>query len=281
MLSDQEKDFTYSRTKRIPYFEMKEEHYHPYHEIYYLCSGTRKFFINDTVYSVNGGDLVLIPCREIHKTTFFSKDEEHERIAITFTDHMINQIFPVIPKQKIYQCLSKHHIRVPGSKREYVEQLFEKMAGEYVNRDEYSRAMLSQTIAELLIFVMRQQEMKKTEDAEENSDRSMEEAAQFIGSQFHREISLEEISSRFHMSASYFSRKFKGVTGFGFKEYINALRLKEARALLAETDLPVTQIALKCGFDNSNYFGDVFKKAENMAPREYRKTMKSEVRKKP
>ena len=73
------------------------------------------------------------------------------------------------------------------------------------------------------------------------------------------------------MSSTYFSKKFKEVTGFGFKEYILNIRMKKACLLLLETKLSVTEIAYETGFNDSNYFGDVFKRIKGVSPLKYRK----------
>lgn len=273
MLSNQKKEFTYSRVKRVPYAEVAEEHYHFNHEIYYLCSGTRKFFINDKVYTASGGDLLMIPKGEIHKTTYFATDEEHERIAITFSDAMLQKLYMDISKEQVLKAFYGYHITVPEDKRAYLEDLFQKMADEYALYDEYSRTMISQEISELILFILRQQKVEHAEKKVDASEHVMEEAAQFIAMHFEEEITLEDISDKYHMSTSYFSRKFKSETGFRFKEYVNALRLKEARILLTESDMSITEIALKCGYENSNYFGDVFKKIEGVSPRDYRRML--------
>ena len=74
------------------------------------------------------------------------------------------------------------------------------------------------------------------------------------------------------MSDSYFSRRFKTVTGFGFKEYLNAVRIRHACDLLLSTDKSITQIASDCGYMDSNYFGDAFHKIKHVSPSQYRKT---------
>ena len=82
---------------------------------------------------------------------------------------------------------------------------------------------------------------------------------------------LEDMSDKFHISRSYLSKKFKAVTGFGFKEYIVNVRIKNACRLLLETNKSITDIAFECGFNDSNYFGDSFRKIKGISPRKYRK----------
>lgn len=267
MKKDHKKDFTYSRVRRTPYVDMKENYYHLYHEIYYFLGGHRKFFIHDKEYTVQKGDLLVIPKGEIHKSTYISSNEDHERIAITFEDSYIEYLLREMGEKGI----GIYHVSVPFEQRDFVERIFAKMADEYILKDDYSKMLISQNITELLIYIFRQTEMRDSGNGSEMTDQSMIEAAQYILEHYVEEISLEDMAERFQMSTSYFSRKFKSVTGFGFKEYVNALRLKNARMLLKGTNLSIMEISEQCGYENSNYFGDVFKKMEGISPREYRK----------
>lgn len=58
------------------------------------------------------------------------------------------------------------------------------------------------------------------------------------------------------MNPTYFSKKFRETTGFGFKEYLTHIRLQNAAHLLRTTDTSITEIAGICGFSDGNYFGD-------------------------
>ena len=89
--------------------------------------------------------------------------------------------------------------------------------------------------------------------------------------QDHKPLTLEEVSSVASLSPTYFSKKFKLITGMGFKEYLNYVRLKHAQTALLTTNSSITDIALEYGFNDSNYFKDLFKKVYGKSPREYRK----------
>ena len=52
------------------------------------------------------------------------------------------------------------------------------------------------------------------------------------------------------------------MTGFGFKEYIINVRIKHACELLLNTNKSITTIAFECGFNDSNYFGDAFRRTK-------------------
>ena len=85
------------------------------------------------------------------------------------------------------------------------------------------------------------------------------------------DLTLNEVADYVNISPTYFSKKFKLSTGFGYKEYLNNIRIQEASALLLDTNKSVTEIALDCGYNDSNYFGDVFKRVKGVSPMKYRK----------
>ena len=93
----------------------------------------------------------------------------------------------------------------------------------------------------------------------------------YIEKNFHRQISIQDICTAFHCSRSYVSHTFKASTGYNFREYINLLRMEEARKLLVNTSFSITEISLKTGFTNPNYFSLLFHKMNGMSPMEYKK----------
>lgn len=276
--------FKITKVKREVTFEMQNEHYHSYYEFYYLVSGERKFFIDGKNYKIQSGDMVLIPKREIHRTTFFGKGSEHERIAVYFDDEFIRPLKEAIGREAFEQCFHERIMSIPAAKRTYIEELLERLLEEYQQKDEFSERICKMYCEELVLLMIRCQRDNKEQlpqiiAGESDKDISsieakeeMEEAAQYINRCFKEPLTLSFMAAKSCMSASYFSRRFKTVTGFGFKEYLNMVRIRHACELLASTTLSVTEISEACGYMDSNYFGDAFRKVKKMSPREYRKS---------
>ena len=152
------------------------------------------------------------------------------------------------------------------------EEILSKMLAESKIKTETSEALTHFYFQELLLTLYRDS-ASVTEDTLTigSTESAVQAAAQYITRNAHQDLSLEDAARIANLTPTYFSKKFKAITGLGFKEYLNHVRLKEACSLLLETDASISDIANRCGFNNSNYFGDMFKKVFQISPREYRK----------
>ncbi len=94
-------------------------------------------------------------------------------------------------------------------------------------------------------------------------------AVEYINANF-ATVTEADAAASINMSYSHFSRLFKRVMGKSFKEYLTATRINAAERMLFETDTPITEIALACGFATSSHFIDRFKRVKGITPRQYR-----------
>jgi AraC-like DNA-binding protein/ligand-binding sensor protein len=97
-------------------------------------------------------------------------------------------------------------------------------------------------------------------------------AMSYIRRNFTEKVSLEEVADEVSLSPTYFSRLFKEEAGQSFKVYLNDLRIGEAKNLLAETDLPLIEIASRVGFEDQSYFSRVFRNVVGISPGRFRRT---------
>ncbi|MBB3111751.1 YesN/AraC family two-component response regulator [Paenibacillus phyllosphaerae] len=87
-------------------------------------------------------------------------------------------------------------------------------------------------------------------------------------------ISLQTLADLCHISPSYFSKLFAKETGENFSNYIARLKIKWAKQLLEETQIPVSEISTELGFNEPGYFIKTFKKYEGTTPAVYRRYYK-------
>lgn len=107
----------------------------------------------------------------------------------------------------------------------------------------------------------------------------IQDVLQYISENFAGELNSEDISKRFAVSRSKLDRDFKKFTGITVHGYVEMCRLNQAKYLLEfKKEMSVGDIAVRCGFENENYFFPFFKKSTGMTPAEYRKSLKKETR---
>ena len=86
------------------------------------------------------------------------------------------------------------------------------------------------------------------------------------------EISLPSMAKMRSVSPEHLSRTFRKETGFGFSEYLTLVRLQKAEYMLKnEPGKSVSDVAYACGFNDSNYFSDKFRKAYGISPSKAKK----------
>jgi AraC family transcriptional regulator len=98
----------------------------------------------------------------------------------------------------------------------------------------------------------------------------LHEALRLIESSMHVQLKVADISAAALLSAFHFSRQFTKSTGMSPHAYLTVRRIEKAKELLAQTDLPIAQIALRVGYRTQAHLTGVFVKAVGMTPRRYR-----------
>ena len=99
----------------------------------------------------------------------------------------------------------------------------------------------------------------------------IERVLHFIGNNYiNPELSITDVQEALGISTREIGTLIKDELKTSFKGYLNAVRLAEIKRLLVETELPVSEIAYKTGYNNVSHFNRVFKKEVGVSPKEYR-----------
>ena len=151
----------------------------------------------------------------------------------------------------------------PG--REELEPLFRELVNAFVKREPGDLALANGLLLQLLAHCVRLQSQK--EQYHPATCRCMA----YIREHLSEDLSLERLGEQTGYSALHLLRIFRRDTGQTPHEYTQALRITQARQLLAESDQTILAIALASGYSSESYFQSFFKKLNHMTPGEYRR----------
>ena len=90
------------------------------------------------------------------------------------------------------------------------------------------------------------------------------------------DMGLARVASAFNITDVYLSTLFKAQTGENFNTYLEGIRLRSARKLLANSDISVSEISQKIGYSSGESFRRAFKRKEGISPSEYRNLQSSQ-----
>jgi YesN/AraC family two-component response regulator len=126
---------------------------------------------------------------------------------------------------------------------------------------------------QLLFLANRNKKEKNVIDNNQlhGTQKTITEVVAYINNNFQTELNLESISAAFYIDSCYLSRIFKKTVGMSFVDYINNVRVMEAKKLLSATDKSIISISENVGFKSNTHFGRVFKKIIGLSPLQYRK----------
>ncbi len=98
----------------------------------------------------------------------------------------------------------------------------------------------------------------------------IKKAILYLSKHYMDPLTLEDAAQQVGLNPAYFSTLFKQSCGTSFKEYLNRIRIEEAKRLLSNTDYPILSIAMSVGFEDQSYFAKVFKKYTGLTPKQFR-----------
>ena len=101
--------------------------------------------------------------------------------------------------------------------------------------------------------------------------KDISEAVKYIKHNYAEEINLQKVAEHVKLSPAYLSNLFKKDLQVNFTEYLNEVRIKNAKELLADSYFKAYEISEKVGFSDNAYFCRVFRKLTGVSPNEYRK----------
>jgi AraC-like DNA-binding protein len=250
--------------------------FHPEIEIHLLRRSSGMAFVGDYIGEFGPGHLTVVGKNLPHDwVTAVSPGEviEGRDILIQFHPDRIRELIRLVPEFSDLDSffrLSDRGLVFHGTTRAQAAKLMEKMG----RLSGFPRFALFVQLLELLgssneYEVLSSPEFAPKLDAEtlDVLQRSLIYIFEHIASDIH----LVEVADLAGMSESAFSRFFKKNTGNSFTDHVNKLRIWQACKLLAESDMPITDICFEVGYLNISNFNRIFLRQHKITPSAYRR----------
>ena len=236
-------------------------HTHNHTELFFIVSGKGQFIIQDQIFPVNVNNLVIINPNVTHtEDSLNAQPLEYIGLGIEgielATSENSNGLF----------CILDHFesLEISSCIRNILREMELKNTG-YED--------ICQAYMEILIIrLMRSTSLSvQSEPQAISGNRQCAAVRQYIDLHFKEPLTLEQLADEAHMNKYYLSHAFKREYGVSPINYMITRRVEESKYLLAETDLPMSQISQLLGFSSLSYFSQVFRRSQNISPMEYRK----------
>lgn len=261
------KDATQNRDYTYP------SHSHNYHELYFLVSGGRRYFIGRKIYDVSPHNLVFVPPFKTHKTTSLNMSG-YDRYVLFVYEQRLQSFIELLGKEEFNGLMNCGCLKLPPKAARQIEKDLETLCNECHSDSPYSQAYLNHLVQDILLCALRYGS-KKSASSVESADK-IQDVSKFIQENYDTQITLDDAAKMVYMERTYFSKRFKRLTGLGFQEFLTQTRISAAQRMLKDTNLSIIEISQRCGFSSSNYFGDVFKRWNGISPSDFRKSKKVE-----
>ncbi|MBP1992188.1 AraC-like DNA-binding protein [Paenibacillus eucommiae] len=144
-----------------------------------------------------------------------------------------------------------------------------------------SEQLFKISLEAILIQLIRKEQKTKHEKALSTSTREnqaihfSEKIIKYLEENLHKKITLDHLCAEFGIGRTQINIIFKKTTGIGLIEYVNQLKIDHAKIYIREEAYNITEIAELLGYSSVHYFSRHFKKATDMTPSEYSKTLKA------
>lgn len=150
-------------------------------------------------------------------------------------------------------------------------QLYEFLGKNVLSLENISRYETAEQLKNWLINVVKSMIEIKSMGKSSGKNDTITEIKEYISSNYSKDLTLSELSSRFFLNPCYLSQLFKERTGESYLNYVTSIRIDKAKQLLKNTNLKVSTICERVGYSDPIHFSKLFEKRTGIKPSFYRK----------
>ena len=248
-------------------------HWHTATEVIMPLDNIYTVIVNDTLYELSPGDILIIPSGELH-----------EIIAPDTGSRMIVQFdFSLLHSLRLFDA-TLHMLRpacligagTSGAAEPSLQALLLELKEEYWGDSLLKEAAAYGLLIRFFVRIGRdalQEERRELQPRGSKYYRQIDTFMQvcaYMNAHCTGEVNVDELAALAGYSKFHFTRLFKQFIGISYYDYLNRQRIMHAETLLASPELPVTEVAMRSGFGSLATFNRAFKAYRKCTPTQYR-----------
>lgn len=248
------------------------QHVHQFYEVLILLDSSAVCLIDGKYYTIQPYDIVLLHPSRFHKAKY-PENVFPKQLCINFKIPNRPDGFP----GEFSNVLSIFRSDIP------ILRLSEKIQNGYIDtiNEMYEISQQASPMRHLKIHALFIQflcylkehsihNIYTQQNNEDSIEARMHAVTRYIHNYYTEDLTLEQIAKEFFISPYYLSRCFKSIIGFTVIQYIQLVRVRAVRQYLLYTDMSITDIAQKTGFNSFSQFNRVFNKFCDISPSKFR-----------
>lgn len=252
-------------------------HRHNYVEVIYMCQGQTTHLIDQTQVLLKTGELLFLNQNAIQE--IYPASESDIAVNFIILPEFFDTAFHMIGEEKNYlrdfliSCLRQdnrygNYLHFQVADVLPIQNLMENMVWTLLNNQPNKRSVNQVTMGLVFLHLIHHTDRLHSDDQSYNQQLIFQ-VLRYIDENY-RDGELTKLAMLMGYDVPWLSRSIKRLLGKTYKELVQQKRLNQAVFLLQSTRLPIADISVAVGYDNTSYFHRIFRKAYHMSPKEYR-----------
>ncbi len=243
------------------------EHTHEFCEMVLVWRGNGLHVLNDRPYRITRGDLFYIRAEDKH--SYASVNDLVLQNVIYCPERLKLNVDWAAAIPRFTEPRGEPHWRLSSNGMAQVRQVIAQLEQESQKDDPLANSMSELLFAQLVMTLKRFRYATDHPSANEQ-EALLDKLITALAGSLNRSFVLEKFCEQEQCSERALRQQFRTQTGMTVNHYLRQLRICHAQYLLQHTELMVSEVAMRCGFEDSNYFSVVFNREVGVTPVQWR-----------
>ncbi|MGV0967013.1 AraC family transcriptional regulator [Empedobacter falsenii] len=251
---------------------LQEVHSHNYYHLVYFTEGSGEHLIDFEKFEAKSGTMYFMKPGQVHQWYF---KEKYDGFVVNFFDNFFDWIginSSILQKFRFLQSIlvKDHVVEISLDLQEKIASYFEEMINENQENNQFSNLKIGFHLMNLFIDIERSLEAVKIKTSDYQSV-LLNNFQSLIDQNFKTKKLPKEYAELLYITPNHLNALCKDILGTSAGELIRSRIVLEAKRLLVNKEISVTEIAYLLNFQDASYFVKFFKKYTEFTPEQFRK----------